>query len=143
MKRSFSERGGAAIEFAILFPFMLVVFYSIVSFGIYIMLNSSLQQLSAEISRGAVQVNTGIMVPVESQQQRMEWHLSKIIESSWLERFELRGCVENELFYHFDTINPSITTCLQIDYPLPDLVIFGFRLPGVGSTLQAQSFIRL
>jgi Flp pilus assembly protein TadG len=48
------REGTAAIEFAFILPVFLVVLFGIISFGTYIMVVHSIQQLAAEATRAAV-----------------------------------------------------------------------------------------
>lgn len=49
-----NRRGASAVEFAIIFPLFLVMLFGIISFGAYLTVVHSVQQLAAEATRAAV-----------------------------------------------------------------------------------------
>lgn len=149
MKSIRRENGVSAIEFALVLPVAITIFYVIVSYSLAFVYSINLQSLASEIARAGVSVYT-IQVPGQLADQhkseclrgstnanvRMECLADGIIGTSLIPADRIQGCSTGNSLYRFD--DEVIEVCLQADQPLPPFRPFTMEGP-----LRASASVRL
>lgn len=136
------ELGGVAIEFAILFPFLFIIFYAGVSFCLYLVLQSALEGFIFDALRDAIQIKTSFN-PEASQMSLLVEHMDKHLKRSWLSDYNLSGCLKDGGWYSFDALNNALESCVKVDFPLPNIHLFGISIPGLGDEIKVERTVFL
>ncbi|WP_437882603.1 TadE/TadG family type IV pilus assembly protein [Pseudomonas sp. LRF_L74] len=136
-----SQRGAAAIEFALVFVMFFSLFYGAVSYSLPILLVQSLNEASAEAVRRVIAINPAVsnfsaLATAETNtvvSQRMSW---------------LPAAFRPYLSSQTTLVNGLLTVRIQYDYgnhPLiPPLLLPGIgKLPDVPATLVSTSTLKL
>lgn len=137
------QKGGVAIEFALLFPFVFILFYAGLSYSIYLLFESSLDDFLIQSLRDSVSVYTSPSITTELLQLRVSEVMDAHVDRTWLVNFNLSGCLPSGGWYSVDRDLGVLETCARVDYPLPDLHLFGVSIPGVGSEVRVARVIKL
>lgn len=143
-KIKFKQIGGVAIEFAIIFPFVFLIFYAGVSYSLYLLIESSLDNFLVLSLRDSLSVYTSPFDITDAQlQQNIGQVMNSHVDRTWLVQLNLSGCLPTGNWYSVDRASGVLETCAKVDYPLPDIHIFGMSIPGVGSEVRVSRVITL
>ncbi|MCK0743714.1 TadE/TadG family type IV pilus assembly protein [Chromohalobacter nigrandesensis] len=144
------QSGVAAIEFAIVFPVFFLVLYALIGYAFVFLIQSGLQNLASETARQAATISTTLVQegdedPVEKLEDRLT-ELGLITgedgtqkDDSWLARFNTRFCEDDPPTFE----EGLLTICVQADFPLPILNLFGISIPGTPDPLTTTASIFL
>ncbi|ATJ83160.1 hypothetical protein BEI_2173 [Halomonas beimenensis] len=136
------------IEFAIVFPLFLLIFYAIVSYSICFAVLQSLHGLSAEASRAVLSVErSSLSIGSEPVQQAIEAEVGRVLQDSWLDTALIQGCGREALYEIQDGV---LEVCLRIGIgpdhdpgiALPKLELLGVEIPHL-ERVESTSRIRL
>jgi len=134
------QRGGISIEFVLLFPLFLVVFYAILSYGVSFAQLHALNGLAAE----AAQATRAVVI--EGDESDIRSALDKRVDAA-VDRYggvlSVRGCANGSNRYAYSASEGELTVCLEADLLLPSLTIFGLRVPDIEGPLRSRSRVRL
>ncbi|WP_277810940.1 TadE/TadG family type IV pilus assembly protein [Chromohalobacter canadensis] len=150
------QNGVAAIEFAIVFPVFFLVLYALIGYAFVFLIQSGLQNLASETARQAATISTTLVDGSEDDRvEKLEDRLTELglIQTEggdagedgrqdgrgWLARFNTRFC--EDAAPTFD--EGMLTICLQADFPLPVLNLFGISIPGTPDPLKTTASIFL
>lgn len=138
------QNGGVAIEFAILFPFIFVLFYAGLAYSLYLMMLSSLDDFLIQALRDSVSVYTSPLTVSDTQlHDAMLQVMTLHEERTWLVQLNLSGCLPSGDWYQVDRMEQTIATCARIDFPLPDIHLFGMSIPGMGHEVRVARVVNL
>lgn len=133
------QQGAISIEFVLLFPLFLVVFYAILSYGV------SFAQLHVLNGMAAKATQAARAVVIESDESNTRSALSSrvasVIDGGII---AVDGCAGGaDSYYDYVAATGELTICLETAVLLPSLDIFGIRIPDIESPLRSQSSVRL
>ncbi|WP_431023437.1 TadE/TadG family type IV pilus assembly protein [Halomonas sp. H5] len=148
-----SQRGAVAIEFVILFPLFLVIFYGIVSYSVIFATQQTLLSLSSEATRAAVAVHRNDPeLSTSDIETAIDEVIQESIENSWVKGW-LSGCDEGPYYLYKreeGDVRGQLDVCFRITVgpgqalALPRLNLIGFSIPSEELTeLTSTSSIRL
>lgn len=126
------QRGAMAIEFVLLFPIFLLVFYAIVSYGILFaqlhLLNGMADQAARESRRAVIDehVDSTIDSLVDDVVERYQGLLNR----------NVTGCTSGSNKSHFDLTTGMLNICLEAEVRLPPPLF-------TADTLQGRTTLRL
>lgn len=132
------QRGAVSIEFVLLFPLFLVIFYAIVSYGLSFAQLHLLNGMTAEATRSAVAVVT-TEGEVESV---LESRITSVIDG-YGSLLTVTGCYDDGAHYRYAGETGELRVCLESALLLPSLELFGIRIPDIKSPLRSQASVRL
>ncbi|MCK2183431.1 TadE family protein [Halomonas getboli] len=141
-----------AIEFAIIFPLFLLIFYAIVSYAICFAVMFTLHGLSSDAARAVLSIERTVLF--SSDTTAVEQEITDVVNHSWLSSDVISGCVDGDgKRYEIIEGNDLLKVCLEVRLTdadgdssnvlaLPRLSLLGITVPHL-DTLSSTSSIRL
>lgn len=133
------QQGAISIEFVLLFPLFLVVFYAILSYGVSFAQLHVLNGMAAEATQAAR------AVVIESDESNTRSALSSRVASAIDGGIiAVEGCAGGaDPYYDYVAATGELTVCIETAVLLPSLTIFGIKVPDISSPLTSRDTIRL
>lgn len=152
LMRRRKQSGAVAIEFVIVFPLFLIIFYAIVSYSVIFATQQTLHSLSSEATRAAVAVHRkDPALSLSEVETALSGEIQKRADDSWLTNW-LSGCNGDAFFVYTpgsDGERDQLEVCFRVTVgpnealALPRLNL-GFSIPSERITeLTSTSSIRL
>lgn len=133
------QRGAISIEFVLLFPLFLAVFYATLSYGVSFAQLHVLNGMASEATRSA----RAVVMDEDGSESAISSRINGVI-GRYGGLLNVTGCFEDGKTYDDEDIEEGLlTVCLQTELLLPSLTIFGIQIPDIASPLESRSSIRL
>lgn len=135
------QRGGISIEFVLLFPLFLAVFYAILSYGVSF---AQLNVLNGMASEAAQSVRAVVVDDDEDNEpaSAIESRIDNVIKH-YGGLLNVTGCFDGKTYDEEGLDEGLLTVCLESEVLLPSLKIFGISIPNIESPLESRSSIQL
>lgn len=132
------QQGAISIEFVLLFPLFLVVFYAILSYGVSFAQLHVLNGMAAE----ATQAARAVVIESDESNTRsaLSSRVTSVIDGGII---AVDGCAGGAAYYDYVAATGELTICLETDLLLPSLTIFGIKVPDIEGPLTSRGTIRL
>lgn len=122
-----------------MFPVIILIFYTIISYSMVFLYLITLNSLVADSARSAVSIFTASGVEREAV---VTSRIQGIIDNSWFPSGAISGCYSNGTQFNVDQ-SDLLSVCLAADLPMAQLNILGFRIPAVPDPLTASAAVQL
>jgi len=129
------QRGAITIEFALLFPLFLAVFYAILSYGVSFSQLNVLNGMALEAAQSA----RAVVMDDEGSESAISHRIASVIDRHG-GLLNVTGCFGDKA-YEID--EGLLRVCLETEALLPSLNVFGIRVPDIQSPLRGRSSIQL
>lgn len=129
------QTGASAIEFALVFPLFLIIFYGIVCYSLILLDKQSLSAISTAAARNAVAISDETLIPAQIQ-QAIEGH-------SWITD-RIVKCSDWGDFYDPSLPDGQLRICLQatpVNLPQLDLLIFQLPPDNLDNILRSTATV--
>lgn len=133
------QRGISAIEFALVFPVMILVFYAVVSYSVVFLYLLTLNSLVAESARSAVGIFTS---DAPERAELVAARIQGVVDNSWMPSGTVTGCDSSDTYFEIGESN-LLSVCLSAPLPMPPLRFGGLRVPDVPENLTASASIQM
>lgn len=154
-KKRHSQRGGAAVEFAFVFPILFLLMYGVVVYSYMFVLQESLNFAAQEAAEAAVAVDPDRNVTPDYNNQ-VEVHVRSTVQAvlGWLpeaQKQRVLGADGAKVSVVFgttdvapatDTVTVTLTYDLQGLFPVLSMYLVG-DVPPMPQTLRAQAVVRI
>lgn len=138
-----TQNGASAIEFIILLPFFLIIFFAIVTYSIVFMYTQTLSALSADAARSAIAVYTDRNTPPADRDSSITNRIQSVINNSWIGD-HVTGCSQESSGPYHNFKEGLVTICIQTPVPVPVFNLLGIRIPDFDNDmLQSTSSLQL
>lgn len=133
------QRGAAAIEFALVFPFILLIFYGIICYSIILLHKQAVTSISAEAARSALAAGDAAGIQAEIQ--------NTINGYSWIAD-RITGCKAGGAYYTLtgNQLQVCLKATLPDNPPMPTINLSVFGLPSLPpdttNMLQTETSVR-
>jgi len=133
------QRGASAIEFALVFPFVLLIFYGIICYSLILLHKQAVTSISAEAARAALAAGdvAGIQAEIQNTINGHGWIADRI-----------EGCRDGGAFYTLtgNQLQLCLKASLPNDPPMPTINLSAFGLPSLppdtSGMLQTETSVR-
>ena len=137
-RRNKQQDGTSAIEFTLILPVLLLVFYLIVTYGMGFLFLMSMNATTADITRSAVSVYTSM---VEDKQSVAAGQAADIVAQTWF-RNSAGFCPDMSAYIELDGTT-TLRSCIAIDLPFAKLNVLDVEIPSIPDPMISRSVINL
>jgi len=131
-------KGASAIEFALILPTLLLMFYMIVSYGMSFLYLISMNATTSDITRSSIAIYTSF---IENKDSEAATRAAASVNQSWFGAMAT-FCPDMNAYIELDADN-TLTSCVAVDFPFLQLNVMDMTVPGVPDPLISRSDIQL
>jgi len=132
------NKGASAIEFALILPTLLLMFYMIVSYGMSFLYLISMNATTSDITRSSIAIYTSF---IENKDSEAATRAAASVNQSWFGAMAT-FCPDMNAYIELDDDN-TLTSCVAVDFPFLQLNVLDMTVPGVPDPLISRSDIKL
>lgn len=132
------SKGASAIEFALILPTLLLLFYLIVSYGMTFLYLISMNATTSDITRSSIAVYTSF---IEDKETEASTRAAAAVNQAWFGS-SASFCPDMSAYIGLDDDN-TLTSCVAVDFPFLQIEVMGMTVPGVPDPLMSRSDIQL
>lgn len=133
----YRQKGALAIEFALILPTLLLVFYIIITYGVSFLYLISMNAMTSDLTRSSIAVYTSFM---EDKDGEANARASAAVNNAW---FAASASTCPDMENYIVVADDTLTSCVSVDFPFTQIRVLDLTIPGVPDPLISRSEIQL
>lgn len=131
------SKGASAIEFALILPTLLLLFYLVISYGMTFLYLISMNATTSDITRSSISIYTSF---IENKDTEAATRAAASVNQAW---FGNVATFCPDMGAYVELNDNLLTSCVAVDFPFLQIEVMDMTVPGVPDPLISRSDIQL